>query len=42
MRPDLIVTDIKMPDMDGLDAMAAINHERETPAILVSGHWMPA
>ncbi len=37
-EPDLIVTDIKMPDMDGLTALEAINRERETPAILVSGH----
>jgi response regulator NasT len=36
--PDLIVTDIKMPDMDGIAAAEAVNRERETPVILVSAH----
>jgi response regulator NasT len=36
--PDLIVADIKMPDMDGIAAAEIINRERETPVILVSGH----
>ncbi len=37
-RPDLIITDIKMPDMDGIEASTAVNHDRQTPAILVSAH----
>jgi response regulator NasT len=35
---DLILTDIKMPDMDGIDAVAEVNRLRETPAILITGH----
>jgi response regulator NasT len=37
-EPDLIITDIKMPDLDGIDAAELINQQRETPAILVTGH----
>lgn len=37
-RPDVVITDIKMPDMDGIDAAAAINRERQVPVVLVSGH----
>jgi response regulator NasT len=36
--PDLVITDIKMPDMDGLEAGAAINRDRPVPVIVVSGH----
>jgi AmiR/NasT family two-component response regulator len=39
--PDLIVADIKMPDMDGLDAAAAIYEHMPTPIILVSGYHDP-
>ena len=35
-NPDLIVTDIKMPEMDGIDAAIQIYHEKPTPVILVS------
>jgi response regulator NasT len=35
-RPDLIITDIKMPDMDGIDAAAQIYRDRPVPIILVS------
>jgi response regulator NasT len=37
-RPDLVITDIKMPDLDGLDAAAAITQERPVPVILVSAY----
>jgi response regulator NasT len=37
-RPDLVITDIKMPDMDGIETSTAINQERQMPVILVSGH----
>jgi two-component system, response regulator PdtaR len=39
--PDLIITDIKMPDMDGLEAAAAVNAERPLPVIAVSAHSEP-
>jgi response regulator NasT len=38
VKPDLVLTDIKMPDMDGIAAAAAINAHKETPVILVSAH----
>jgi response regulator NasT len=38
LKPDLIVTDIKMPDMDGIDAAAQVSADKETPVILVSAH----
>jgi response regulator NasT len=36
--PDLVITDIKMPDMDGLQASTAVNREKQTPVILISAH----
>lgn len=37
-KPDLIITDIRMPDTDGVAASTAINRERQTPVILVSAY----
>jgi response regulator NasT len=37
-RPDLVITDVKLPDMDGLEATNELNREREVPVILVSNH----
>lgn len=37
-RPDLIIADIKMPDMDGIDAAKEIAPEVSAPVILVSAH----
>lgn len=37
-EPDLIISDIKMPDMDGIEAITQVNQKREVPAILISGH----
>jgi response regulator NasT len=36
--PDLIITDIKMPDMDGIEAAALICRTAPVPVILVSAH----
>jgi AmiR/NasT family two-component response regulator len=38
LRPDLVVTDIKMPELDGIDAAARIYQERPVPVILVSAY----
>jgi AmiR/NasT family two-component response regulator len=37
-KPDVVITDIKMPDMDGIEAAAVVNRERQVPVVLVSGH----
>jgi two-component system, response regulator PdtaR len=37
-RPDLIITDIKMPDMDGIDAAREICRGEPIPIILVSAY----
>ena len=38
LHPDLVITDIKMPDLDGIDAATQIYHERPVPVILVSAY----
>ncbi|WP_422926298.1 ANTAR domain-containing response regulator [Singulisphaera sp. PoT] len=37
-KPDLVITDIKMPDMDGIDAAARLYKDAAVPVILVSAH----
>lgn len=37
-NPDLVITDIKMPDMDGLDAAIEIYKQQAIPVILVSAY----
>jgi two-component system, response regulator PdtaR len=39
--PDLVITDIKMPDMDGIDAATQIYREMPVPVILVSAYHDP-
>lgn len=41
VRPDLVITDIKMPDMDGIDASTSICRDGPLPVILVSGYHEP-
>ncbi len=41
-HPDLVITDIKMPDMDGIDAAIKIYQEEPVPVILVSAYHDPA
>lgn len=41
LKPDLVITDIKMPDMDGIEASAEICAERPVPVILVSAYHEP-
>jgi response regulator NasT len=37
-RPDLVITDVRMPGRDGIEAVAEINREAEVPVILVSAY----
>ena len=34
--PDLIITDISMPDMDGIEAACQITNEHPVPVIVIS------
>jgi two-component system, response regulator PdtaR len=36
--PDLALADVRMPDMDGIEAAAVVNRERPVPFVLVSAH----
>jgi response regulator NasT len=40
-HPELVITDIKMPDMDGIDAAAQIYRNAAMPVILVSAYHDP-
>ncbi len=40
-QPDLVITDIKMPDMDGLEAAAEICRERAVPFVILSAYHDP-
>jgi response regulator NasT len=38
LRPDVVVMDIKMPDMDGIDAAQVLTEERIAPTVLLSAY----
>lgn len=38
LKPDLVITDVKMPKLDGMAAADAICAERLVPVILISAH----
>lgn len=38
-QPELVVTDIKMPEMDGLEAIAHMHKQRPVPVIVVSAFF---
>jgi two-component system, response regulator PdtaR len=38
LSPDLVISDVKMPDMDGIEAAAEIYRTAAIPVILVSAH----
>jgi len=40
-HPNLVITDIKMPDMDGIDAAGQICRHAPVPVILVTAHHDP-
>jgi response regulator NasT len=41
-KPDLVITDIKMPDMDGIEAATQLYRHSSVPVILVSAYHDPA
>src|SRR6476661_8660599 len=41
LQPDLVISDIKMPDMDGIDAAVILYKEWPIPVILVSAYHDP-
>ena len=40
-RPDLLIIDIKLPFMDGIDAVRSVTRDKSIPVIVVSGYHDP-
>ena len=40
-KPDLVISDVKMPDMDGIDAAVELYRDSPIPVILVSAYHDP-
>ena len=38
LRPDIVIMDIKMPDMDGIEAAKILTEERIAPVVLISAY----
>ena len=38
LRPDIVIMDIKMPDMDGIEAAEVLTQERIAPVLLLSAY----
>lgn len=38
LRPDLVIMDIKMPDLDGIDAARSLTEERIAPVLLLTAY----
>jgi len=38
LRPDVVIMDIKMPDMDGIEAAAVLTKERIAPVVLLTAY----
>lgn len=41
LHPDLIIMDIKMPKLDGLEAISRINQNRRIPTIMLTAYSQP-
>jgi response regulator NasT len=41
LHPDLVITDIKMPELNGIDAIAQILRNEPVPVIVVSAYHNP-
>lgn len=38
LAPDLVISDVRMPNVDGIEAAVAANRERPVPFLIVSAH----